>query len=177
MIIFNPLSLLPFAQVVQNLYPLSSISPLILNGINFNDGTTVIGGIIIGGIIVGIPKLFSYFKHKYDTSIKTSYDIDTLFADYAEVRKAVDDGNESNKAILQKLDKGSQKIDNMIKDSKQTRFLIQELSKMVYDHDEILYERRKYKTTRIPHIRRRQQQAYNKILEDSENDEENNDDP
>ena len=73
------------------------------------------------------------------------------------------------------MDKGSLKIDKMITDNKQTRFLIQELSKMVYDHDEILYERRRYKSNNTPYIRRRISQQ-DRFLDENDNDDENNDD-
>lgn len=169
--IINPFILiLPFASFLSIGDP-----PLFLQNINLNDGTTVLGGLAVGGILFGCAKLFSYIKNRYDTSIKTSYDIDTLFKNYAEMEKAVDDGNDKNNEIIRKLDKGSLKIDKMITDNKQTRFLIQELSKMVYDHDEILYERRRYKSNNTPYIRRRISQQ-DRFLDENDNDDENNDD-
>lgn len=164
---------------MQNLPP--SLSQLFIgNGIDFNNGQTVIGGIIVGAILFGIPKVLSYFKHKYDTSIKTSYDIDTLFANYDSLRKGVDSNNETNKEILHRLDKSSQKIDYIIKDSKQTKFLIQELSKIAYDHDEILYEKNRYNSRNIKRYNNRvlDKKHNNRMVEEDSNDNgegENND--
>lgn len=177
MFFFNPITLfpvIPFSYLSQNI-PAILTSPLILEGINFNDGQSVVGGIIIGSIITLIPKMFSYFKHRYDTSLKTSYDIDKLFEDYAEISKSVDEGNIKNDEIKEMLKNGSKKMDDLINDNKRTRSVLHELSKIVYDHDEILYERRRYKANRINQIKRNR----NKILDNidqpdnSENNEEN----
>lgn len=168
MFIFNPITLinwlpsgiLPYLSVNNNT-PLAAIVtnyPMLLGGLDFNNGQSVIGGIIIGVVVTCIPKIISFIKNRYDKSLKTSYDIDTLFDNYAEVMKAVDEGNESNKKILDKLDKGSTKMDSLIEANRQTRFVVQELSKVVHDHDEILYERKtgggkNNKSNRIPRLK------------------------
>lgn len=150
MFIFNPITLIitgnpPLTGIIT-----PSFYPMLLQNINLNDGSTVIGGLIVGFILYGGGKLLSWFKNRYDTSLKTSYDIDTLFDNYAEVMKDIDEGNDANRKILEKLDKGSKKMDDLIKENKRTRFVVQELSKLVYDHDEILYNGKKRK--KITHI-------------------------
>lgn len=112
------------------------------------DGNTVSGAIIAALTITGIWKVWNYSRKRHDTLLKSTYDIDTLFSNYEDLKKSVDDNMTKNNEISLSVKDNSAKIDSLIQESKENRQAFRKVLSIMYRHQEQinLLADRKYKS-------------------------------
>ena len=57
----------------------------------------ILAGVGSGIFIFGIERIVNYVRKRHDTVLKSSYDINTLFDNYTNLKKSVDEGNQKTK--------------------------------------------------------------------------------
>lgn len=100
------------------------------------DGNTVTGAIITALTITGIWKIWNYSRKRHDTLLKSTYDIDTLFSNYEDLKKSLDDNNTKNNEIALHVKENSAKIDSLIQEGKENQRAFRKILSIMYKHQE-----------------------------------------
>ena len=83
----------------------------------------------------GIERIINYVRKRHDTVLKSSYDINTLFDNYTNLKKSVDEGNQKQNENALASKEIVAKLDTLLNESRDSKKMNQKMLELLYKHD------------------------------------------
>ena len=83
----------------------------------------------------GIERIINYVRRRHDTVLKSSYDINTLFDNYNNLKRTVDDGNQKQNENALASKEIVAKLDTLVTETRDAKRMNQKMLELLYKHD------------------------------------------
>ena len=95
----------------------------------------ILAGVGSGIFIFGIERIVNYVRKRHDTVLKSSYDINTLFDNYTNLKKSVDEGNQKQNDSMLASKEIVAKLDTLVTETRDAKRMNQKMLELLYKHD------------------------------------------